>query len=467
MGEFERGANSPGRLLLVRTSDDRHVMARHKRAVERFDGEFGGLELAWDSQRCRQRIRVVVRLAAIASVAALSAVVLVPGAGGAVPACARSRFARPPFLPAPIRIATTCAVYTVFPGGRGVAVAPRRRPLGAGIGWMQIAGPGAAVVQHGGRIAVLRDGREVFRSAGRFRAAGVFALVGRRAVAFSYEDYSRGDGKTAALYVAPFLGREREVASGERPLGWTRDGKVLTWRFQAGLVGVYLRTSAGALIGRVGGRLREIRFDPSSRSVLALSRSGLLERYDGRWQRVADLGVRGFGEAAVFEPLGGRLIGVLENGHVAVFRGGGSLFASASFPRRRTVSVAGESGLVANASGTVVAFAVTIGDNGGGGGPGREKLYLLHAGDRRASIFHSGRLDFVICERSVNLAWNDDWLLYATPEGKTLLLDSRASGGRVDLTGLVRRLAPIDSEGKINAAITWANASAAASGLTS
>jgi hypothetical protein len=323
---------------------------------------------------------------------------------------------------------------------------------------MQIAGPGAAVVQHGGRIAVLRDRREVFRSTGRFRAAGVFALAGRRAVAFSYDDYSRGDGETAALYVAPLFGREREVSAGERPLGWTRDGKLLTWRFHAGLIGVYLRTSGGALIGRAGARLREIRFDPRSRSVLALSRFGLLERYDGRWHRLADLRARGFGKPATFEPLDGGLIGVLQNGHVAVFRRGGSLFASARFPRRRTVSIAGESGLVANAFGTAVAFAVTIGDNGGGGGPGREELYLLHAGDRRASMVYSGRLTFVICERSANLAWHHDWLLYATPEGRTLLLDSRTPGRRVNLTGLVRRLAPIDAEGKINAEITWAKA---------
>jgi hypothetical protein len=399
----------------------------------------------------------VVRIAAIASLAVLNAVVLVPGAGGAGPACARSLSAQPPRLPAAIRITTSCAVYTVLRGGRGVSIEPRRRPLGAGISWMQVAGPGAAVVQHGGRIAVLRDRREVFRSAGHFRAAGIFALAGRRAVAFSYDDYSRGDREMTALYVAPPFGREREVAAGERPLGWTRNGKLLTWRFNAGLIGVYLRTSGGTLIARVGARLREIRFDPRSRSLLALSRSGMLERYDGRWHRLADLRARGFGKAATVEPLAGGLIGVLQNGHVAVFRRGASLFASARFPRRRTVSVAGESGLVANASGTAVAFAVTIGDNGGGGGPGREKLYLLRAGDRRASMFYGGRLTFAICERGVSLAWHDDWLLYATPEGRTLLLDTRTSR-RVNLTRLVRRLAPIDSEGKINAEITWANA---------
>ena len=262
-----------------------------------------------------------------------------------------------------------------------------------------------------------------------------------------------------ALYVAPLGGREREIAAGEGPLGWTRGGNLLTWRYHAGLIGVYLRTSRGTLIGRVGARLREIRFDPRSRSLLALSRSGLLERYDGRWHRLADLRLRGFGKPATFEPLDGGLIGVLQNGHVAVFRRDGSLFASARFPHRRTVSVAGESGLVANASGTAAAFAVTIGDNGGGGGPGRETLYLLQAGDRRASMLYSGRLTFAICERSANLAWHNNWLLYATPEGRTLLLDSRTPRRRVNLTRLVRRLAPVDSDGKIDAQIAWANAS--------
>ncbi len=321
---------------------------------------------------------------------------------------------------------------------------------------MQIAGPGVPVVQRGGRIAVLRGGREVWRSTERFRAVAVFATLGRRVVGFSYERYARGRS-SEVLYVAALEGREREIASDEQPLGWTSSGRLLTWRFRQGFLGLYLRGSDGSLLGRIGARLREIRFQPASRSVLALSRSGVLERYDGRWRRLADLRALGFGRRASFEPLAGGLIGVLEGTHVAVLRRDGALFASARFRRQRgAFSVAGQSGLVANAAGSEVAFAVTRDDNGNAPA-GWESLYVLRAGNSSAREVYSGRLRFAVCERWTNLGWHGDWLLYATTEGKTLALDSRTPTRRIDLTQLVRRFASTDGEGKLNAQVQWAS----------
>ena len=188
-----------------------------------------------------------------------------------------------------------------------------------------------------------------------------------------------------------------------------------------------------------------------------MSRSGVLERYDGRWQRLADLRALGFGGQASFEPLAGGLIGLLEGTHVAVLRRNGALFASAHFrPRRRAFSVAGQSGLVANAAGSAVAFAVTSGDNGNAPA-GQESLYVLRAGDRSASELYSGKLRFAVCERWASLGWHGDWLLYAATEGKTLALDSRTPPRRIDLTQLVRRFASTDGEGKVNAQVQWAS----------
>ena len=321
---------------------------------------------------------------------------------------------------------------------------------------MAIAGPSALVVQRGGRIAVLRGGREVWRSTGRFRAAGVFATLGVRSVAFSYERYQQGRS-SEDLYVAQLNGRERELASDERPLGWTASGGLLTWRFRQGFLGLYLRRADGTLLGRVGARLRELRFDPASRTVLAFSRSGVLERYDGHWRRLADLRALGFGRQASFEPLAGGLIGVLEGTRVLVLRPDGAPFASARFhPRRQPFSVAGQSGLVANAAGSAVAFAVTGGDSGSGG-IGRESLYVLQAGDRSAREVYSGPVQFAVCERWASLSWHGDWLLYAATEGKTLVLDSRDPTRRIDLTSVVHRLASIDAEGKVNAQVAWAS----------
>ncbi len=389
----------------------------------------------------------VARIVAVASAAAFMAGSAASGSGAAAPACARSVSSVPLGLPAPVRITTTCAIYTVFPSGR-IRVGARPLRVDAGITAMLVAGPGATVVQRGARIAVLRGGRAVFRSRGHFRAAGVFALIGPRAVASGYENYEPRAAE--ALYVAPLHGDEREIARGERPLGWMRSGTLLTTCAS----GVCLRDSTGALLRRLRTRVREVRFEPARSSLLALSHSGVLERYDEHWHRLRDLRTLGFGDQVSFEPLAGGLIGVLEGRHVAVLRADGSLFASAWFrPRRGAFSVAGESGLVANAAASAVAFAVTIGDNGGG--RGRESLYVLHAGDRRASKLYGAAMKFVICERWASVAWHRNWLLYATPEGRTLVLDTRGGAGRIDLSGLIHRLAGRDAEGKMTAQVSW------------
>jgi hypothetical protein len=392
------------------------------------------------------------------------ALVALAGACAVAPAAsadsgARPRCAKPPqvgsiVIPAAVRVTTRCAVYTVSPSGRIAAAARPRQPQG--ITWMAVAGPNATVVQRRGRIAVLRGTRELWRSAGRFRAAGIFATVGPHTIAFSYESYDRRRYRQS-LHVAQFGGREREIALDERPLGWTRDGELLTWRFRQDFIGLYLRSGDGKLIRRIGARLREIRFDPTGRTVVALARSGVLERFDGRRrQRLADLRALGFGRGASFERLTGGLVGIVENRRVAVLRADGSLFATARFaPRRGEFSVAGHSGLVADDAATSVVFAVTSGKNGSGK-VGRESLFVLRAGDRRAREVYGARLRFAACGRWASLSWHGDWLLYATTEGRTVAIDTRSRGRGVDLTALVRRLASLDARSTIGAQVEWA-----------
>jgi hypothetical protein len=370
------------------------------------------------------------------------------------PSCAKSvRFGRLG-LPAPLRITTSCAVYTVSPDGR--VVVSRKPPSPRGVTWMSIAGAGAPVLQRGDRIVVLRNGREIWRSVGRFRATGVFAIVGGRAVAFSFERYE-GQRSRESLYIARFGGSEREVAPEERPLGWTRAGDLLTWRFSHGSFDVFVRDRDGILIGRVGAQLREVRFDSTSETMLALTRSGILRRFDGHhWSHLANLRTHGFRRAVLFEPLAGGLIGLLEGARIGVLRADGSLFATAAFPARlKQSSVAGHSGMVANANGSAVAFAVTRG-NDGYGNAGMESLYEVRPGDSRARMLYRGRLRFAICERWVSLSWHGNWLLYATTEGQTIALDSNSPGRRADLSGLVRRLGSLDAEPKVDAQVEWA-----------
>ncbi|HEY3207341.1 MAG TPA: hypothetical protein VGJ58_10365 [Gaiellaceae bacterium] len=292
--------------------------------------------------------------------------------------------AGPRGLPAPVAFETSRSVHTLLPSGR-IVVARTRRERCGGTTWMLVAGGGACLVQRGGRIAVLRNGREVWRSSGRYRLIGVFAKLGPRAVAFSYDSYSRLRSKQTLL-VTPLGGRERVIARNERPLGWTRGGELLTWRFRQGAVGVYLRGADGRLLRRLAARLAEIRFEARTGKLLMLSRAGVLWRHDGRRrERLADLRALGFARRPTIELVDGDLIGVLAPSRVAVLRRDGSLFASASFrPRGRRFSVAGNSGLVANPGGTAVAFTVTEG-NTSYRSLGRESVYVLRAGDRRAS----------------------------------------------------------------------------------
>jgi hypothetical protein len=200
-----------------------------------------------------------------------------------------------------------------------------------------------------------------------------------------------------------------------------------------------------------------VRFEPSRGTVLALTRSGILERFKGyRWMRLANLRMLGFRSHASFEVLEGGLIGVLDGRRVGVLRADGARFAQARFPPGGPrFTVAGQSGLVADASGTRVAFAVTRGNNGYGNG-GTESLYLLRSGDSQPRPLFSGRVRFASCERWAALAWRDHWLLYATTEGRTIALDSDSPSRTVNLTRVVRRFAALDAERKVDAQVEWA-----------
>jgi hypothetical protein len=365
--------------------------------------------------------------------------------------------AGPSGLPAPVVFETSRAAHTLFPSGR-VRVARARRPEPCGgTTWMLIAGEGACLMQRGGRIAVVRNGRDVWRSTGHYRLNGVFAKLGRRAVAFSYERYDRRR-PTQTLLIAPLGGRERVVAYDEWPLGWTRGGDLLTWRFRQGAVGAYLRSADGTMLRRVVAGLAEIRFDDQTQTLFMLSRSGVVSRYDGRRrERLVDLRTLGFAPRPTIELLDGGLIAVVSRLRVAVLRRDGSLFASAIFRRGKHSGVAGDSGLVANRTGTAVAFTVTVG-NTGYRSVGRESIYVLREGDRSSSRVGSHRLRFALCERWAGLSWHGEWLLYAVTEGRTEAIDTTRRDRRIDLTALSERIGGrAHGDGKVSVRVRWAS----------
>lgn len=335
-------------------------------------------------------------------------------------------------LPAAVKVVTGCATFTISPDGR-VGVAPTPRAIGQGVASTLLAGTGAPVVQQGKRIAILAGGRVIWRSRGRFRAIGVFALLGRRSIAFSYEHFTKR-GEQTSLYVAPRTGREQRAATNEQLLGWTATGELLTVRFEHG---VYVRSSSGRLLRRASGRLRWLQFDQSTRTLLAISWQGILERYhDRRWAPIANLPELGLGRHTMFEQLDGGLVGLLDGRRVVLLHRDGSLFASARFAAG---NVAGESGLVASRTGTVVAFVVS---HGTAAQPrGSESVELLREHERRAHTLYQGSVPGRQCGRWATLAWRGSWLLYSVTSGKTLLLDSHGDR-RLDLTAVVHELSP-------------------------
>src|SRR5205823_8697520 len=133
----------------------------------------------------------------------------------------------------------------------GVARLPQRPE---GITWTEISGQGAAVVQRGPRIAVVRRGRELWRSTRPLRAAGAFALVGPHAIAVGYDRTVQH----TSLFLAPLGGRERLVARDEQPLGWLRNGDLATWSYR-GSVRVRVRAPDGSLLRADGRRFRAVR----------------------------------------------------------------------------------------------------------------------------------------------------------------------------------------------------------------
>ena len=366
----------------------------------------------------------------------------------------RSAGRGPAGLPAPVAFETARAVHTLLEDGR-IAVRPARRERCGGTTSMLVAGEGACLVSRDGRVAVLRNGDEVWRSTRRYRLSGTFAKLGPEAVAFSYDRYD-GRSSTQTLFLSRLGARERAIARDERPLGWTRAGELLTWRSGQGAAGVYLRASDGTRRRRLAAGLAEIRFDTHTQAVFMLSRSGLLFRFDGRHrERLASVRSLGFGRHPTITLLDGGLIGVLDRSRIAVLRSDGSLFARARFRvRGRRVSVAGNSGLVANAAGTAVAFTVTHG-NTGYRSVGRESIYVLREGDRQPSRRYSHRLRFAPCTRWTHLSWLDDWLLYAPTEGKTVAIDTTRAARRIDLTRVATRIGGRRADRHHNVQVRW------------
>lgn len=275
--------------------------------------------------------REVVRTMTVAVSAVLVAAAVGSGAGVAVagasackPAAATSNVR----LPAPVTVTTDCGAFQIGRDGTVRRTSSDPSPVPQGASWWPYTGVWDKLA--GGHLVVGRWQRGLWRSSGRFPIAyEVGAIVlGPHALAFSY------GSRTPRLYFAALSGRERQVASGEYPLGWTRGG-VYT---RAGRGGELLvRSATGTLRAALARHVYTYAFNDASGSLYFLAH-GRLVRADGAVAHpIASLARLGLtvGRSLQLQPLG-RLVALRDRRRLVVLREDGSMFASTPLPRGRT-----------------------------------------------------------------------------------------------------------------------------------
>lgn len=391
------------------------------------------------------RARSVVLLILLLAVAA------VPHANAGTTSHSACRVARQKIvvrLPAPLTIRTSCGAFQI--GMAGSVRPTTAASVPAGTSWWPSTGVWDRLA--GGHLLVGRWQKPLWRSSGRFPVAyRVGAVtVGPGAVAFSYGD------REIELYLAALGGRERPVARGEYPLGWTQDG-LYTRSVRGGEL--RLRTSAGTLRETLARDVFTYAYDSASGSLYFVAHGSLI-RADGTAQaRIASLARLGLaaGRMLQLQPLG-RLVALRDNRWLVVLRSDGAVFASTRLPHESTRQDRISSQVSAAPAARAVAFTATRG-NTANGSSGSETVYLLRPGWRSARPIHRERVHFAICERGAELAWHGSWLLYTASEGNTAVIDSRRPAHAIELTHVVRNLPGVSGdEGNLNVTVSWSDA---------
>jgi hypothetical protein len=297
-----------------------------------------------------RRGRAVAILAAVAVLEAGSS-----HAGGAAGSPCQSAPPRAPLvLPAPVIVTTSCGRFrlgpagaVVYPGARTLPV-PRGTSYWADLTWTRFAR---------GHLLVGRRHQRLWRSHRTYPHAypaniGVVVL-GRHELAFSYYR-----GRRPLLYLARYGAGERALTGGETPLVFLRSGEFVTWRDRGGAL--VLRTASGRVERLIAPHAANPLVD---RHGTILFRVGdRLRVFDGhRVRPLANLRSLGLTGQPLIEPLG-RLVAVRDERLLAVLDLDGRRLSSTRLPQRRRRADMVSSPVVANPTGTAVAFAATRGN---------------------------------------------------------------------------------------------------------
>jgi hypothetical protein len=368
------------------------------------------------------------------ALAALCILCQSPNSAGATPSsggCEQALPHAPASLPAAVVVTTPCGRFRLDPGGDVTFQGQRTSPVPAiatvywprDLTWYGV-DKGHIVIGRG--LERLWTSR---RSYPRARFAVGVVVLGRRKLAFSY--LRRG---VAELYLARYGRGERTLARGEAPMTFVASGQLVTLRhgwllLRAGNGRVVRTLARHAVDAQVGGAAGSVYFRAGSRLFM----------FDGVCVRqLTSLRRLGFSSAPMVEPLG-PLVVVRDERRLVVLNTDGRMVASTPLPVRPRRADGVSSPVVANESGTAVAFTATNG-NTAYGSPGHETVYVLASGSRQARPVFTEALQFQECERMASLAWRGQWLLYSATEQRAAVIATSGNELSVDLDAVIAQL---------------------------
>jgi hypothetical protein len=342
--------------------------------------------------------------------------------------CDRHPAQGPRGLPAAVAIHTTCGAFIAKPDG---TVGRGRMPTD----WPRWAPPASGRIAAGtyttradNFISVYRGGRLIWRSSRPYPRTDML-VAGRRALAFSVYE-----GPT---YVADLRrgARERAIFHGEQPLGFTREGLLLTGHAGGGGSQVNVRRLDGSLAHVVAQGVRGYAFDQQSRIVFYISAHNRLMRFDGSSRKVLHA-LAGGSRWEWPQLLEGGLIAVLSDRRLEVVRRSGEPFGTVTWagPKRNGFGTTLD-GVYAAKAGNAVGLILRV-----RGSEQRERVLVgvLYPGSRQPVIVYQRRMQ-VGCGSAGFLAWRGHWLLFPSYDQQLTAIDTR-SRRMVELTSVARTL---------------------------
>jgi hypothetical protein len=322
--------------------------------------------------------------------------------------------------PAPIVARTGCGTFLIRRDGSVSSYRVRAAPPWAPQAVSHPA-PNTWVAHPRGHLAVYRNGRLLWQS--RLAHGTDDVAVDENTIAFSVE----GPRTPESLWIAHVGQREREIRWDEEPVAWTAGGLVT----QAGDE-IRVRAPSGKLI-RIVDRGHGPVYDAADRTVLFISRSGVLERTDGtRVWRLA----RGFRSSSWVSLLDNRVLDV-STGRRSVFLRTNGARLRVAVPLDEPSAVMG--GVVALPNARGIVYVVNRARNGSS--PGVNAVYVARPGLRRRLLFVR-RVPRLSCGETAGLSYGAGRILYVDEQGPMAFLDPNGRARPVDVTAALRVLQP-------------------------